>query len=96
MWPSSVALARMVSFCPSFVLGMKVLELGCGLGAVGLAAAKAGAYSVVLTDRDENVLKLAGGAAESNGVGDLVSTATLDWCSPDASVLERGPFEYAP
>ena len=77
MWPSSVALARMVSFCPSFVKGMKVLELGCGLGAVGLAAAKAGAYSVLLTDRDENVLKLAGSAAEANGVAELVDVASL-------------------
>ena len=70
-----------------------MLELGCGLGAVGLAAAKAGAYSVLLTDRDENVLKLAGGAAESNGVAELVDTASLDWCSPEASVLEAGPFD---
>ena len=67
--------------------------MGCGLGAVGLAAAKAGAATVLLTDLDQNVLRLAGDAAEANGVGEIVSTASLNWCEPEAVVLDNGPYE---
>ena len=32
VWPASVALARLLAHVPSFSAGLRVLELGCGLG----------------------------------------------------------------
>ena len=59
VWPAGLAFSRLLVHCPSFVEGKRVLELGAGLGAVGLAAATAGAASVLLTDYDEDVLDFA-------------------------------------
>ena len=59
VWPASVALARLLAHVPSFSAGQRVLELGCGLGAVGLAAGTAGAATVLLTDREPPLLALA-------------------------------------
>ena len=65
VWPASVALARLLAHVPSFSEGQRVLELGCGLGAVGLAAGTAGAASVVLTDREAPLLALADQVADA-------------------------------
>jgi len=46
---------------------------------VGLTAANAGAASVLLTDYDADVLRLAADSASVNGVGGVVSTARVDW-----------------
>ena len=55
MWDSAIVLARLIECeaLPSVgsVEGLKVVELGCGTGAAGLAAAACGARSVVLTDQ---------------------------------------------
>jgi len=49
--------------------GKKVLDLGCGYGAVGIVCAKfTGAENVVLSDMDENALSLARENAQRNGV----------------------------
>uniref|UniRef100_A0A7S4VU57 Calmodulin-lysine N-methyltransferase n=1 Tax=Alexandrium monilatum TaxID=311494 RepID=A0A7S4VU57_9DINO len=51
VWPAAVALARFFERSPrDSVLGRRVLELGCGLGLVGLAALAMGAERVLLTD----------------------------------------------
>src|SRR5687768_7816263 len=47
LWPSGVALAREVAGRP--LAGVRVLELGCGLGMPSLAAALGGAH-VLATD----------------------------------------------
>ena len=63
-WPASRACARFV--CE--VLGDEtVLELGCGLAAPCLAAAKKGA-SCLATDLDPGALRLAAAAADSQGL----------------------------
>jgi hypothetical protein len=59
VWPAGLAFSRLLVHCPSFVQGKRVLELGAGLGAVGLSAATAGAASVLLTDYDADVLGFA-------------------------------------
>lgn len=82
VWPSSRAFARLLHAQPSLVTGFNVLELGCGLGTVGIAAALAGARSVVLTDSQPESLELAAAAAEANGVGERTSTRLLDWTAP--------------
>ena len=88
-----LAFSRLLAHCPSFVAGKDVVELGCGLGAVGLTAAASGATSVLLTDYDADVLELGLAGAAENGVGDRVAAAQLDWTSPAAATaLPGGPF----
>lgn len=58
--------------------GSRVLELGCGLGLVGIAAALCGAASVLLTDSAEASVRCAAANAELNGLSCVRSTR-LDW-----------------
>eukprot|EP00929_Paragymnodinium_shiwhaense_P122103 TRINITY_DN9465_c0_g1_i1.p1 TRINITY_DN9465_c0_g1~~TRINITY_DN9465_c0_g1_i1.p1 ORF type:complete len:326 (+),score=63.27 TRINITY_DN9465_c0_g1_i1:73-1050(+) len=57
----------------------RICELGAGLGLAGIAIAMNGAEDVLLTDRDDLILKIAQQSAQENGVGDRVSTAAFDW-----------------
>ena len=41
-WPSAIALAARLAAEPQLVAGRRVIELGCGLGLAGIAAAWAG------------------------------------------------------
>ena len=50
VWPAATALCRWMSGRADEFSGARVLELGCGTGAVGLYAAALGARSVLLTD----------------------------------------------
>lgn len=94
VWPASHSFASMLTHCPSFVQGSRVLEIGCGLGTVGIAAAMAGAKSVLLTDTDAASLEAAQASANLNGVGPVVSTAEIDICNYDAAELAAfGPFD---
>ena len=96
VWPASVALARLLAHVPSFSAEQRVLELGCGLGAVGLAAGTAGAATVLLTDREAPLLALAAQAADANGLAGVVSTATLEWDADEAalrSAIGDEPFD---
>ena len=77
VWPASVALARLLAHVPSFSAGQRVLELGCGLGAVGLAAGTAGAATVLLTDREPPLLALAAQALTLTLALALALTLTL-------------------
>lgn len=81
VWPASIALARLISHCPSLVAGKRVLEIGAGLGLVGNAAAKAGAAEVLMVDLDADVLQLARRSVPENIPEDpsLASVQTLDW-----------------
>eukprot|EP00966_Prymnesium_polylepis_P302634 6991542-Prymnesium_polylepis.1 len=56
--------------------GARCIELGCGLGLAGLAAAALG-LRVLLTDRDE-VMPLTQASVAANRVGAL-ETAPLSW-----------------
>jgi len=85
LWPSSLVLARLVAGeLVARVRGRAVVELGCGLGAVGLTAARAGA-DVTLTDREPEALELAADNARANGLA--VQIVALEWSRvPDALV----------
>ena len=78
LWPSARALARVIGEGPSLE-GRRVLELGCGLGAVGIAAAARGA-TVVLSDLSKDAIELAERNAERNGLS--VSARVFDWTAP--------------
>lgn len=70
----------LVSWAPSLA-GKRVLELGCGLGLVGLAAAQCGAPSVLMTDYADASVQCAAANAALNGLGPAsgVRSARLDW-----------------
>jgi predicted nicotinamide N-methyase len=87
LWRSGVALAREAARAE--VAGLRVVELGCGLGVPSLVAARGGAR-VLATDAEPEALELVERNAGENGVE--VETAAVDWTSPRA-LVERGPFD---
>ncbi len=94
-WGGGLALARHVLDLPDAVAGKRVLDLGAGSGVVGIAAAKAGARSVIAADVDAYAVAAAGLNAEANGVpivtvlGDLTRGAP-----PDVDVALVGDLFY--
>lgn len=87
LWRSGLALARELEWEP--LRGLRVVELGCGLGVPSLAAARAGA-TVLATDGCPEALALLARNARSNGVE--VDTAVVDWIDPD-ELVARGRFD---
>jgi len=87
LWPSAVALARAVA--RRSVPGRRVLELGCGLGLPGLAAAAGGAR-VTLTDWAPEAVVAARDNAARNGVE--IEALVCDWRAPEALVA-RAPWD---
>ena len=59
LWPAGRALATRLSAEPGLVRGLRVLELGTGLGIAGIAAADVGARHVFLSDIDASAVRLA-------------------------------------
>ena len=92
-WPSGLALGALLLHEPELVRGKRVLDLGCGAGVAGIAAALAGAREVVLADRDPAAAECAALSARaslemstldgsSQGAGGCsVSSRVVDWDS---------------
>ncbi|MGE7371161.1 class I SAM-dependent methyltransferase [Neorhizobium sp. NPDC001467] len=80
-WAGGTVLACFVLDERHHVAGRRVLDLGCGSGLVGIAAAKAGAARVIASDIDANALTATRLNAALNGVsvetlaGDLLAGA---------------------
>lgn len=72
-WGGGLALARHVLDHPGIVTGKRVLDLGTGSGVVAIAAAKAGAKSVLAADVDPYAIV----AAQLNATANGVSVATM-------------------
>lgn len=87
LWRSGVALAR--ELAEQNLEGLRVIELGCGLGVPSLAAARAGA-EVLATDGDADALALVELNAAENGI--RLETAVAEWSDPDG-IVARGPFD---
>jgi predicted nicotinamide N-methyase len=83
LWPSGLELARAVAVRD--LEGVRVLELGCGLGLPSLAAAARGAR-VVATDWAEEALALLRENAARNDL--QVETALLRWSDPAPLVVD--------
>lgn len=79
LWPSSVALARYTAQCLD-VHGRQVLELGCGLGLVGVVAALQGAR-VLCTDYEPDALAFARHNARCNASRGI-RFRLVDWRRP--------------
>jgi predicted nicotinamide N-methyase len=89
LWRSGVALASELDGEP--LRGLRVVELGCGLGAPSMAAARAGA-SVLATDASPEALELVAQSARANGVP--LDTAVADWAAPER-LVDHAPFDLA-
>jgi predicted nicotinamide N-methyase len=87
LWRSGVALARELDGMA--LRGLRVVELGCGLAAPSIAAARAGA-AVLATDACAEALALVARNARMNDV--RLETATVEWAKPD-ELVRRGPFD---
>lgn len=87
LWPSGVALARVVAERP--LAGARVLELGCGLGLPSLAAALRGAH-VLATDWAPDAIELLRHNAERNGLP--LETEVVAWTEPEG-LVGRGPWD---
>ncbi len=87
LWRSGVALAHELG--ERDLTGLRVVELGCGLGVASLAAARGGA-TVLATDVDDEALAVVGLSAEANGLS--VETAIVDWGRPE-DLVARAPFD---
>ena len=87
LWRSGVALARELD--SGELRGLRVVELGCGLAAPSIVAARRGA-AVLATDSDREALELVERNARENGV--QVETSTCDWADP-AALVARAPFD---
>ena len=79
LWPSAKALAAVVLAGPNLV-GKRVLDLGCGLGLVGLTALERGATTTFL-DWEANAVALARASAQASGLSDG-TFVVADWRSP--------------
>lgn len=82
LWPSAKALAAVIAQLPDLE-GRRVVDLGCGLGAVGLTAAAKGA-NVLLVDVREEALELAQRNAARNRLE--VETRRFDFTEPPADL----------
>jgi predicted nicotinamide N-methyase len=87
LWRSGVALAREIS--GEWLGGLRVVELGCGLGVPSRAAARAGG-DVLATDESPEALELLERNARENGLD--VATAQVEWSAAD-ELVARGPFD---
>ncbi len=85
LWASGVALAEFLLSTNRVVPGVGAVELGCGLGLVGTAAALAGAQ-VVFTDYDPDAL----GFARANhglNLGRPGEVRMVDWREPPTDLV---------
>jgi predicted nicotinamide N-methyase len=87
VWPSSLALARAIG--SRSLRGARTLELGCGLGLVSIAAARAGAR-VLATDWSAGAIRFTTDNAALNDVE--VTTAVVDWSAPD-EIVAGAPWQ---
>ena len=81
LWPASLQIAASI-LQSDWPKNTRVLELGCGLGLVGISALAAG-YRVALTDYDAKAVTAAKMNAAINGFPDT-DAFVLDWREPMA------------
>jgi predicted nicotinamide N-methyase len=94
-WPGGQALARYVLDHPELVEGRTVLDLGTGSGLVAVAAARAGARSVVASDPDPYSATAVAVNAETNGVAPIAVVGDLlEEDPPDVDVVLAGDVCY--
>lgn len=91
-WAGGRVLAQYILDHPETVEGKRVLDFGCGSGLVGIAAAKAGAERVYVTDLDHNALSAAEHNAQLNEVTIETVVPGIVW--PDVDMLLASDVLY--
>jgi predicted nicotinamide N-methyase len=87
-WPSGRALAETLT--SASVSGLRVLELGCGLGLPSIAAARAGG-DVLATDGASDAVAFAAHSLALNELGGEV--ALVEWEEHGDALAARGPWD---
>lgn len=94
-WAGGTVLARHLLDFPDMAKGRRVLDLGCGSGVVGIAAAKAGAAHVTASDIDANALVATRLNADRNEVQiEIVEGDLIGGPLPDVDVVLVGDLFY--
>lgn len=94
-WGGGLALARYLREHPEAVAGRRVIDLGCGSGLVGIAAAQAGAAQVTAVDVDPFAVAAAQVNAVANGVGlEALCTDLTEGEPPEADLIAAGDVFY--
>ncbi len=88
-WPSGLALAASMVEEP-VAADARVLELGCGLGAPSVVAARSGA-AVLATDGASDAVAFAAHTLALNEV--VADVAVVDWAEHGEALVELGPFD---
>ena len=96
-WPGGQAVARYLLDNPALVAGKQVIDFAAGSGVSSMAAAKAGAASVLANDIDLLSLVAARLNAEANGLS--IDTSSADWLAgpdgdPETEVVIAGDVCY--
>ena len=87
IWEASAVLAGyLVSLPPD--PNKRMLEIGCGIGLVGIAAAKAG-HRVTMTEIDPDAINFARANTQINDCPEVV-VERLDWHAPEL----KGRYDY--
>jgi predicted nicotinamide N-methyase len=93
-WAGGQALARYVLDNPDSVRGKRILDIGSGSGLVGIAAAKAGAMSVLAADIDAFACAAIRLNAQANGVAIAATQDDVIGTSGDWNVILVGDLFY--
>jgi predicted nicotinamide N-methyase len=94
-WAGGQALARYLLDHPAVIAGRSLLDFGAGSGLVAIAAAKAGAASVVAAETDHFAAAAISGNAALNDVEVAVQTADLlGTANPRWEVVTAGDVCY--
>jgi predicted nicotinamide N-methyase len=88
-WPSGLALAGSLVDEP-VAADARVLELGCGLGAPSIVAARSGA-AVLATDGAADAVAFAAHALALNET--VADVAVVDWAAQGEALVGLGPFD---
>ena len=92
VWPCGTLLSQSILSDVVSVKGLRVVELGCGLGIASLAAGQAGASSVSATDRDDLHAAVERNI-QINRLNGTVRFHALDWAEPESSGLRSNDFD---
>jgi predicted nicotinamide N-methyase len=93
VWAGGQALARYVLDHPGVVTGKRVHDVATGSGVAAIAAAKAGAAAVTVSDVDPAAVAAAHRNAAANHVA---LAATAGWSQAEAEVVLAGDVFYSP